>query len=32
MDKQKIVCVLYQDPVEGCPPEYAGDTIRGLGR
>lgn len=30
MDKQKIVCVLYQDPVEGFPPEYARDSIPSL--
>ncbi|HJN59342.1 MAG TPA: NAD-dependent formate dehydrogenase, partial [Dehalococcoidia bacterium] len=32
MDKQKIVCVLYQDPVEGFPPEYARDTIPSLSK
>lgn len=25
--KQKIVCVLYDDPVDGYPPEYARDDI-----
>tara|TARA_B100000686_G_C16742477_1_gene947442 strand:- start:700 stop:1908 length:1209 start_codon:yes stop_codon:yes gene_type:complete len=30
MDKQKIVCVLYQDPEEGFPPEYARDSIPSL--
>ena len=25
--KQKIVCVLYDDPVEGYPPRYARDSI-----
>ncbi len=25
--KQKIVCVLYDDPVDGYPPRYARDTI-----
>ena len=26
-DKQKIVCVLYDDPVDGYPPKYARDDI-----
>jgi len=25
--KQKIVCVLYDDPVDGYPPKYARDDI-----
>ena len=24
---QKVLCVLYDDPVEGFPPNYARDTI-----
>lgn len=30
LSKQKIVCVLYEDPVSGFPPEYARDSIPGL--
>ena len=26
-EKRKIVCVLYDDPVEGYPPKYARDSI-----
>ena len=26
-EKRKIVCVLYDDPVEGYPPNYARDSI-----
>ena len=26
-EKQKIVCVLYDDPVDGYPPKYARDEI-----
>lgn len=28
--KQKIVCVLYDDPVSGFPPEYARDSVPDL--
>ena len=28
--KRKIVCVLYDDPVEGYPPKYARDSISTL--
>ncbi len=31
-EKLKIVCVLYDDPVDGYPPEYARDGIPELGR
>ena len=27
MEKQKIVCVLYEDPILGFPPNYARDSI-----
>ena len=27
MEKQKIVCVLYEDPILGFPPDYARDSI-----
>ncbi|MEX2122911.1 MAG: NAD-dependent formate dehydrogenase [Woeseia sp.] len=30
--KQKIVCVLYDDPVDGYPPQYARDDIPKLSR
>ena len=30
MDSQKIVCVLYDDPIEGFPPNYARDGIPAL--
>jgi formate dehydrogenase len=30
--KQKIVCVLYDDPVDGYPPKYARDDIPKLSR
>ena len=29
---QKVLCVLYPDPVAGFPPNYARDTIPGLGQ
>ena len=29
-EKQKIVCVLYEDPVEGYPPQYARPNIPAL--
>jgi len=31
-DKQKIVCVLYDDPVDGYPPKYAREEIPRLSR
>ena len=31
-DKQKVVCVLYADPVDGYPPKYARDDIPKLPR
>lgn len=31
-EKQKIVCVLYDDPVDGYPPKYARDDIPKLSR
>ena len=27
MENQKIVCVLYDDPVTGYPPKYARDDV-----
>ena len=30
--KRKIVCVLYDDPVDGYPPKYARDGIPTLAR
>ena len=32
MNKQKIVCVLYQDPIEGFPPKYARNSIPSLSK
>ena len=31
-EKQKVVCVLYADPVDGYPPKYARDDIPKLAR
>ncbi len=31
-EKQKVVCVLYADPVDGYPPKYARDDIPKLSR
>ncbi len=31
-EKQKIVCVLYADPIDGYPPKYARDDIPKLPR